>query len=289
MSRRLHDADLLVITRALDREIFLSAFHYYLIHIYDYAGLDYDALIRSVDHSKTFIFCTAESRKQRLTGMLDFPADQVFVAMPPVKIKMWSNKMKTIKYEMVHIGNYKIINDIDITGKGFNDAIIDNQVQVWGSGWKMPKKFYHGKAGLFQVSGIYSQSEFAFGLMYPFQREVTFSGRFWHAPLNGCTLLSEPGYFTLSIPGIVETDYSPEDIKAKTRIKPDRGNVQEKAIKFWEEQNKRTLSFAESTLCIIKRNNYSASKFLTYFYIKIFNILFKYYQKSGLSGVIVRR
>lgn len=82
-SRKLHDADLLVVTRPLDRDYNSAGFNYPLIHIYDYTGWSYDAFVRSIDYSKTFIFCTSESVKERLLSKFTFPPERVFIALPP--------------------------------------------------------------------------------------------------------------------------------------------------------------------------------------------------------------
>lgn len=288
-SRILYDADILVVTRALDREINLSGMHYALIHVYDYTGWDYDAFVRSVDQGKTYIFCTSESRKERLINQLNFPEDKIFIALPPVDVTIWCKKLKDLKYPKVHIGNFKQIADNDTIRILFNEALTHLNIHIWGSGWKGFNKLYHGKAGLFQVSSIYSKSEFAFGLMYPFQRGNTFSGRFWHAPLNGCSLLSEAGYFTSKIPGIIETDYSLDDIKEKTDCKTDRKKVQKESIEFWEKQNEITLGYIKITLISFKEQRFSTLNYLNFIHKKICNTLFKCYQKSGLSRFIIRK
>jgi hypothetical protein len=290
-SKNLYNADLLVVIRAFDRESNISNHNFKLIHIYDYAGWDYDAFVYTIDHSRTYIFCTSEARKERLTAKLNFPGDRIFIALPPVDIEIWSKKLKHPDYRLVHIGNFKPIIDLDKTRDLFYQAINHFNVQVWGTEWKgLKKELCHGKAGLFEVSSIYSKSEYAFGLMYPFQREVTFSGRFWHAPLNGCCLFSEPGLFTQKIPGIIETDYSFADIGIKIEERIDRKKVQKKAIEFWEYQKMITLEYVRSTLVgIFEKHKFNASIFLNFFCIRIINILIKCYQKSGMSGLIIRK
>lgn len=288
-SRKLHNADLLVVLRALDLEIDISAFHYSLVHIYDYTGWDYDAFIRTIDHRITFIFCTSETKKTRISEKLNFPQNQIFIALPPVDITLWSKKLKDVKYNLVHIGNSKEFTDTDIIKVQFNEAIGYFKPHVWGSGWRVSNELYHGKAGLFQVSSIYSKSKFALGLMYPFQREVTFSGRFWHAPLNGCFLLSEPGLFTQKIPGIIETDYSINDIKNKTEGNFDRKTLQKESQEFWKKEYSITLGCVTSTLGYIRHNHFYARNFFPFLYLRGFNILIKCYQKARLSYLIKRK
>ena len=167
------------------------------MHVYDYGGWGYDSFVNSVDHKKTYIFSTSEKTKERLIKNLGFPQEHIFIALPPVETSLWIAKKTRIKYDFVHIGNYKNIEDDDNVRKSFLDCMLQLKVDVWGLGWiNNEKGKYHGKVGLFKVSDIYSSSKYALGLMYPFQRNVTFSGRFWHAPLNGCYLFTEPGLYT---------------------------------------------------------------------------------------------
>jgi hypothetical protein len=131
---------------------------------------------------------------------------------------------------------------------------------------------YHGKAGLFHVSAIYAKSNFAFGLMYPLQRNVTFSGRFWQAPLNGCYILSEPGLYTQLIPGVIETDYSISDITEKTKLSFDREALQKESQEFWIKQNSITSEYVLTTLVNVKSDFYF-KKTLAYSYLSMINKL----------------
>jgi hypothetical protein len=275
----LHKADLLIVTRAMDRGTDVSSFNFRLVHIYDYTGWDYDSFLLNTDPHKTFIFCTSEEKKARLAEKNNFPGDHIFVAFPPVDTAQWSKKLKKLKYEFVHIGNHKPIIGSDKFKEKFDEAIVHFRPHLWGSGWRIKDKSYRGKAGLFRVSSIYSGSRFAFGLMFPFQRDVTFSGRFWHAPLNGCILLSEPGVYAGKMPGVIETDYSIEDIVRKTSGNFDRKEVQEKAQEYWKKQNSNTMGHVKPTLLMITDDYFILNKFLLYIRFRAFNILIKLYQK----------
>ena len=118
-------------------------------------------------------------------------------------------------------------------------------------------------------SNIYSKSKYALGLMYPFQRDITFSGRFWHAPLNGCYLFSEPGLYTKEVPGVIETDYSTENILAMSSNLNDFEGLQKKAIYFWEEKNKQ---HQDLVLSIMDKTNFNNGFIKNYYKEKINNI-----------------
>ena len=288
-SDKLLDADLLVVLRAVDKAIDINPFSFALVHVYDYGGWDYDAFVRTINQKITYIFCTSEIKRNRLIELLHFPKEQVFVALPPVEIKLWSKKIEEVKYNIVHIGNFKPISEKDAIKERFNETIKHFKTHVWGLGWQLEKGLYHGKTGVFSVSGIYANSKFALGLMYPFQRDVTFSGRFWHAPLNGCSVFSEPGLYSTKIPGVIETDYSIEDIDKKIAKNIDRIALQNKAKEFWLNQNKKTLAFVEPTLILIKSAKYNFKKIFIFIYVSLNNILKEYYQKYSVFKLILRK
>jgi hypothetical protein len=281
-SDKLHDADLLVVIRAVDAEIDISPYHFSLIHIYDYLGCDYDAFVNSIDHTITYIFCTSEVKRYRLIQQLHFPEKQIAVAFPPVNVKLWSKKIKKLQYKMVHIGNFKPITDEDPIKQVFNESIIYFNTNIWGMGWNIRRDLYHGRIGLFSVSAIYAKSKFAFGLMYPFQRDVTFSGRFWQAPLNGCYVFSEVGLYTSKFPGIIETDYSINDIEHKMAHHVDRFALQNEAIEFWLKHYQFTRSIVLPTLEILKKNGINLNKACIYLSISMSNYLRMIYQKWSL-------
>ena len=284
-SENLHQADLLVVLRAVSNPINLTKYKFSLIHIFDYVGWDYNQLLKSIKHDITFIYCTNPIKQQGIIDNCGFPKEHIFVVLPPVDTNLWSSKIEKKEYEFVHIGNFKKIEEGDITRKRFLKILIEWNVNVWGINWKgvgILKKLYHGKLGLFNVSKIYLKSKFALGLMYPFQRHVTFSGRFWQAPLNGCYVFSEAGYYTKSIPGIIETDYTAQDFKGKSLLQTDSIALQKEAKQFWDDQYKFTLSYISPTLNLIKASKFDIKIYCNFMGKYLLNFLRIYYQKMSL-------
>jgi uncharacterized protein Usg len=286
-SEKLYDADMLVVARAYD-SVDLSPYSYQLIHIFDYVGRDFDAFIHSVDYEKSFIFCTSEIKRQRIIEKTGFPSKQIFQTFPPVETEFWIGKPKKIRYYIVHIGNYKFSAEGDIIKAKFDDEIQTSNVDVWGLGWdKIVKKgLYHGRLGTYSVPSIYAQSMFALGLMYPFQREVTYSGRFWQAPLNGCFLLSEPGLYTKEIPGIIETDYSHSDIETKINTSHDRQLLKKEAKDYWEKQYDMTLSYVRPTLDLLNVKRCSMKKYVIWMRLSLYNRLRICYHRYSLFKIM---
>lgn len=287
---KLKDADILVVVRAVDSTIDITSYTFLQVHVFDYGGWDFDSFVRSINQRITFIFCTSEEKSKRLTDLLNFSKSQVFIALPPVDTKIWAKKIKKIEYNLVHIGNNKPISDGDSIKVKFNEMLGHFNTHVWGLGWKkLDKSIYHGKIGVFDVSGIYAKSKFAIGLMYPFQRDVTLSGRFWHAPLNGCSVFSEKGLYTTKIPGVIETDYTVDDLEKKTIINVDRFALQLEAIEFWNKKNADTLSLITKILTPLKYDRFNVKKFSIFFYGLISNTLKEYYQKLRLFKIIIKK
>jgi hypothetical protein len=278
----LYDADVLVVLRAVDKTIDLSAFNFSMVHVYDYGGWDYNAFIESIDHAISYIFCTSEEKRNRILNNTSFPENRIFVAFPPVATRLWMSNLKKNEYEIVHIGNYKPITEADHYKENFNRSIIDHNVHVWGLHWSgiVSKDLYHGKASQFSVSGIYAKTAWSFGLMYPFQRKVTFSGRFWHAPLNGCLLFSEPGVCTKNIPGVIETDYSFEDIAEKIKsLAPGKQAVQKKALAYWTGENEKIERLVRTTFNAVKKENNKTGKIKNYLSVSVKNKALMLYHK----------
>lgn len=288
-SENLFDADLLVVIRAVDKPVDLSKHKFSVVHVFDYGGWGYDKFVTSINPAISFIFTTSETTKKHLINDLNFPSEHVFVALPPVDIAIWSHKVEEVKYQIVHIGNFKPITEKDNFKERFNEIIGHSKVHVWGLGWQLVEHLYHGKTGVFDVSNIYSHSKYALGLMYPFQREVTFSGRFWHGPLNGCSVFSEAGLYSQKMPGVIETDYSIVDIEKKIKNNVDRIALQREAQIFWINKYNETLKFVLPTLINIKSKGFNFKSVFIFLNISVNNILKEYYQKLSIFKLIKSR
>ena len=283
-SNKLYEADLLVVVRA-STPIDLSPYHFQLIHVFDYEGGEIDAFVSSTDYQKTYICTSSETHRQRIIHKTGFPANQIFKAFPPVETKIWMEKNKKISYDLVHIGHFKL-NEDTIRTK-LVEIIQTLNVDVWGERWEhiAPKKYYHGKLGLFNVSKIYAKSKYALGLMLPHQRNETYSGRFWHAPLNGCYILSEPGLYTKEIPGIIETDHSLSDVSLKISKNTDREALKKEAEQYWKIQSNITLSCLQPSFVLINKKENMIKKLILYYKISRVNMLKKIYQRFSVFKI----
>ena len=283
-SNTLADADLLVVLRLPILNISSKINDYDAIHVYDYVGSDYNAYLKELDIKKAFIFCSSGERKNLIIASFPQYADRVLVALAPVVTKFWAHTIAEKHYDVIHIGNYKpyYSDGSDLYSNQFLNVIKNRKADVWGAGWDLPGLDinFHGKLSIFSVPEVCRKAVFALGMMYPFQRDVTFSSRFWQAPLNGCTLLSEPGIYASVFPGIVETDYSEDSVEQVFKTTPDRLLVQQTAIKYWDEQYTITYKIVNDCLQATSfRGSKSVSKSLTYYKHAIINVIRKIKQK----------
>jgi hypothetical protein len=79
------------------------------------------------------------------------------------------------------------------------------KVDVYGNGWQkvgIRTKFL----SYWDANKEIAQARAVIGLMYPFQRGKTISGRMWQAPLNGTRVITEPKTNVYACPGLVDAD-----------------------------------------------------------------------------------
>lgn len=215
-SNTLQPASLLVVIRPPDVHLPVSS--YQSVHVYDYVANDFPMLIESLKtHRDVWILSSSELRRDDLRK--DCPAleDRIVFQFPPVDVRLWMSSLKPVEYEFVHIGNYKpyYSDNSDQYAGQLLGLVSEGTVAVWGAGWNEPleAKSSRGSLRVHEVSGIYSSARHGVGMMYPNQRSLALSGRFWHGPLNGCPILSEPNVFCGVIPGVVEWNFDRKTIE----------------------------------------------------------------------------
>lgn len=241
-------AELLVVARAHDIPSDLSSCDPLAVHVWDYGGWNFDAFLRGLDPERTWVFCVSEARRERILSGTGFPPRRVLTTLPPVDVPFWSRAPAPVRWEHVHVGHFKAIEPEDAVQLRFLEHLRGTGAHVWGRGWdgRIAPALRHGPCSSTRASSIYARSRWALGLMYPFQRDTTFSGRFWQAPLAGCALLSEPGLFTRTIPGVVEF---PDRGPIRSLPPLDRDRIRVEAAAFWEESNRRTRELVAPTVC----------------------------------------
>jgi hypothetical protein len=239
ISKQLIPADLLVVQRPPSAP--LNFAKYGVVHLYDYVGNDLLSLLLSCgNHPGLLIFASSTARRNELLERFPDLSEKIRVSAPPVCTQLWMAKSlgSKPKYELVHIGNYKpyYSETWDEYASRFLKLIRCGGVHVWGAGWedRLDGGYWRGRLGIGKVSEIYSKSLVALGMMYPNQRAVSLSGRFWHAPLNGCHVISEPSVFAGELPGVLSSEYinapDPQEFTEASRIR-----LRQQSAKYWDD------------------------------------------------------
>lgn len=189
-------SDLLVILRG-SPSVVQPEFHG-LIHIYDYVReftVDYRAFFPNAS-SITLISLVFPSSSS--------PTFDHFVfGYLPVFPQIWRLSLKNPKSSKpVHISNFKPMNE-DSFQKQLLTNIQLGLITVYGSKWERVN-IRTSPLSYLSANRLLSKSMLCFGLMYPYQRGATLSGRMWQAPIQGCVVITEPGTNLLHCPGVLE-------------------------------------------------------------------------------------
>jgi hypothetical protein len=130
---------------------------------------------------------------------------RVYGYLPVIPLIWSSNVLFPHKSSLpVHVSNFK-----PILGDQYQNELISliksRQVQIFGSKWDriqvnaLPLSYLAANKKL-------SDSFLCYGLMYPYQRGQSLSGRMWQGPIHGCFVISELNTNILSCPGVLEME-----------------------------------------------------------------------------------
>lgn len=137
----------------------------------------------------------------------------------------------------LHIANFKPIGN-DPFQQELAELARRDLVKVHGGNWDRLDLRTHGLSYL-EANRLLARSWCSYGLMYPYQRGTTLSGRMWQAPLHGCLVVSEKGTNPLGLPGVLEVErFGPETLMSVSSIKECR-EIRDAATRFWREATHR--------------------------------------------------
>jgi hypothetical protein len=237
------DCDLLVIQRGRYRgEVFQARAQ--CCHVYDYVATgtsDFHAAFPNVQQ------CLVIAPTAQVSGT-SAPTD-VIESVPPVVASLWRaphrRRQSAAIYEFVHIGHRKSNPMQDGWLTRMDGIAAGGECHFWGDGWSpltpVPFSRMHGPASLHDCQHIYRRSAFAFGVMYPYQRARTLSGRMWQAPLNGCALYCEDLLPNAEMPGVHVCDDYAELIRCPPP-RPQRAALVDAAADYWNATTTRLAS-----------------------------------------------
>lgn len=163
-----------------------------------------------------------------------FPAGVTWVCgYLPVVPSLWQQRLAAKSVRPVHISNFKPMGE-DPYQKELLELVRSGVVRVFGGRWERvgmrTRSLSH-----WQANRRLAASSHCYGLMYPYQRGHTLSGRMWQAPINGCFVISEAGTNILRCPGIIEVEHF-DGLSSPFGISPDSClRLALQARTFWSE------------------------------------------------------
>jgi len=200
-----------------------------VIHVYDYVkehSIDYLAFFPRA--SRLFYISVTPN------PVLDFSATSPNIYIHgylPVIPEIWSSFAKRKKNQKpLHIANYK-----PMLADPYQSHLITlaNQhfIKIYGAKWHKVG-IASSSVSYWAANQLLAKASHCFGLMYPYQRGKSLSGRMWQAPINGCVVISEAGTNIFGCPGIVECD----DYLLISRDLPPSSYIASQSISFWKEK-----------------------------------------------------
>ncbi len=198
------------------------------VHVYDYVKelkVDWRA-------------CFPHAREIRLISLLQ-PAPQPegvhwVRGYLPVIPEFWQQlPFRKRAGRPLHIANFKPMGD-DHYQQDLAHLARRGLVEVHGGHWDRLGLRTHGLSYL-EANRRLAEAYCCYGLMYPYQRGTTLSGRMWQAPLHGCLVISEMGTNPFGLPGLLEVErFSPDTLLSVASIR-ECWQVRLEATHFWRE------------------------------------------------------
>ncbi len=149
----------------------------------------------------------------------------------PVFPEIWRRAFSRKNPKPVHLSNYKPM-PADAYQEDLVALIQQGRVRVFGGRWQrigVPSR----SLSYWQANRLIAASSCCFGLMYPYQRGRSLSGRMWQAPINGCYVISEAGTNPYGLPGLVEVErFGPQEADRHYSLEEGR-RLADQACAFW--------------------------------------------------------
>jgi len=235
-----HDqADLLVVLRG-DNGCDLKDFHG-PIHVYDYVkeyAVNWELRYPSAAHVTVVALGSSsfhpgeDSQSASDDSSRVSRVDAYLPVIPALWMRPWSGK----RQQPVHISNFKRMGD-DAYQLALLALIRAGVVRAFGANWQLAGVRAH-PLSYRQANQLLAASAWCFGLMWPYQRGRTLSGRMWQAPLNGCFVLSETGTDILGCPGVIECEAFYADASILKLTPEACRDLADEALAFWERHNR---------------------------------------------------
>jgi len=217
-----HSSSLLVVLRGTPNRIY-SEFTG-ILHVYDYVR-EFKVNYRDFFPNASFIYRISLEELCH-----DNSFDKLVYGYIPVIPSLWLHFHPTHQKNQhpIHISNYKPI-ATDHFQQQLVALIQQKSVSVYGAKWDRIN-IQASPLSYFSANILLAKSLVCFGLMYPYQRGSSLSGRMWQAPIQGCQVISEAGTNIYHCPGVLEVD---DFNLGLTFVNEDPVNLSNQAVHFW--------------------------------------------------------
>ena len=220
--KQFSECDLLVILRGIPPRVFSE--YTGLIHCYDYV-LECDVDLHYYFPNASCVSVISISRQRDSLN----DSSTIYGYLPVIP-SLWHFPLQFTRRSSLplHVSNYKPLVD-----DPFQQQIIAlakaGKLRVYGSKWDRIKISARPLSYL-SANIILRTTSLCYGLMYPYQRGKSLSGRMWQAPIQGCVVISEKETNPFLCPGVfaVESFSDPPLIQ---RHNPDV--LARQASEFW--------------------------------------------------------
>lgn len=264
------DASLLVVLRGIPQEA--TPQYQGDVHVYDYVKeipVDYRDFY---PQARSIIYISLSK------PLVNSVHDRHIYGFLPVFPSIWARDQvtKTV-VKPVHISNFKPM-ESDFYQQQLLALIYSNRVIVHGSKWSCVSVSARPLSYLY-ANYLLASSRFCFGLMYPYQRGTSLSGRMWQAPINGCLVISELGTNIFNCPGVLEVSNFDLD---HSSLPSTPSLLASQARLFWHQQ---TLKLADELSLTLYKKYFSSSILISQFLLFRQHIAFLIQQSLVLPSV----
>lgn len=206
------------------------------IHVFDYVKeYDVDWGRRYPRASRITVVSLAGSSHKESDDSIEASGDQRIVLLDaylPVVPSLWTCRWRDKRPRPVHVSNFKRMG-LDSYQRDLLALIQAGAVDAYGGHWNLVGVQTHPLSYL-QANRMLAASACCFGLMWPYQRGLTLSGRMWQAPLNGCFVFSEIGTDILGCPGVLEHEAFDAEVASQVFSIQACRQLASDAAEFWE-------------------------------------------------------
>lgn len=173
-----------------------------VVHVYDYVKeylVDYASYFPSA--STIYLVSVSISPEIASSGSYTYIPGYL-----PIIPQIWTtnNYQKKSILSPLHISNYKPMG-FDFFQQQLIQLARLGMVKIYGAKWDKVD-IQASILSYFSANRLLAKASHCYGLMYPYQRGSSLSGRMWQAPLHGCCVLSEPRTNIFDCPGVYEVD-----------------------------------------------------------------------------------